>query len=80
MYVVRLSDSDVAWFAANLPSPLCGQSVPITDQRTIDAVTQRAISGGWGPQGNETIASGVGGGCDEAGNFTGTVVVELLNP
>lgn len=80
LFVVRLSDSDVAWFSANLPSPLCGQSGPITDQKTIDAAMQRATSRNWGPQGNETIANGVGGDCDEAGNYTGAVVVNLLNP
>ncbi len=81
MFMVRLSDSDVAWFSANLPNrPLCGQSRPITDQKTIDVAMQRAINGGWGPEGNETIAGGVGGSCDEEGDYTGTVVVELLNP
>jgi hypothetical protein len=81
MFVVHLSDSDVAWFSANHPNLVfCGQSGPISDQKTIGAVMDRATAGGWGPQGTETIAAGVGGACDDAGNYAGTIVVSLLNP
>ncbi|MEO8214249.1 MAG: hypothetical protein ABI560_13705, partial [Myxococcales bacterium] len=77
MFVVHLDDSDVAWFSGNGLNVLCGQSGPVTDQNTIDAVYQRAISRAWGPLGNGTIADGIGGACDDAGNYTGTIVVNL---
>jgi len=81
MFVARVSDDDVAWLSANYPDVvLCGQSRSITDQKTIDALRPRAISGGWGPQGDETIAEGVGGGCDDEGDYTGTIVLNPLNP
>jgi hypothetical protein len=77
MFVVRLSNSDVAWFNASQAKLQCGQTRTITDTETIDITTQRAIQNGWGPAGVTTIASGVGGACDNAGSYNGTVVLKL---
>jgi len=77
LFVVRLSVSDIAWFAANQPKLQCGHSRPITDIETLDAISQRATQEGWGPQSLPTVASAVGGSCDSAGNYTGTIVLKL---
>jgi hypothetical protein len=77
LYVVRLSVGDIAWLTDNQSMLQCGQSRIITDGKTGDMVSQRATEEGWGPRGFPTIASGVGGSCDDTGNYTGTIVLKL---
>ena len=74
--VVALSQSDIDWFNANRPTVRCGQTRTITDQPSIDVIVERANSADW-QSNSQTIATGSGGSCDAAGNYTGTILLQL---
>jgi len=78
MYVLRLSQLDLDWFAANEPAALCGETSKITDQSIRGAIFQRASMGMWETYHPNEIAAGSGGSCDAAGNYTGDVLLQLV--
>lgn len=75
--VVALSQSDIDWFTASEPTVLCGQTRAIDEQTTIAAVAKRAYAANW-QDASRTIAAGSGGSCDAEGNYTGTVLLQLV--
>jgi hypothetical protein len=77
LYVYKLSQDDLDWFSANQPAVHCGQTGTITDPPSADYITQRAIGASWETNQAQTIATGSGGSCDAAGNYTGAVVLQL---
>jgi hypothetical protein len=74
--VLALSQSDIDWFDTSKPSVRCGQTRTINDQSSIDVIVERANAANW--QDNaQTVATGSGGSCDAAGDYTGSVLIEL---
>jgi hypothetical protein len=78
MYVYQPSQDDLDWLNANQAPIHCGQTSAITDMPSLNAIDTRANDASWVTNQARTIATGSGGSCDAAGNFTGAVSLKLV--